>query len=65
MNQDDLRRTVGAAIMLARSDCCDVCRALIRVRDQILEAVPDPTAGLIGHAPPAPPAPRDGPSFLD
>jgi len=35
MNQEDTRRTLGAALLLARSDCCDVCRALIRVRDAV------------------------------
>ena len=44
MNPDDVKRTLSAAILLARADCCDVCRALIRVRDVIPdEAPPEPT----------------------
>lgn len=35
MNEQDLKQSVGAAIMLAKPGCCQICDVLVNLRDQL------------------------------
>lgn len=58
MDAQDLKRGLGIAILSARKDCCDACRALVAIREATARAM------TLGGGPPEPtPAEPAGKDF--
>lgn len=60
MTEDDLKRTFGAAMMVAKEGCCLTCDALVRMRRHFearLTVDAPPLRTIEAPPPPPPPAP--------